>query len=109
MTINLLARRNLSGNLQRYVAYFFSCVFAVTIFFIYAQFIFHPDVVSGDIRAGEAVRRGMMAAQIIIVLFSMFFLLLIPTLLFFTSPCQGIRAPVPFRNEQSAASQADLL
>ncbi len=74
MSIYLLARRNLSGHLQRYAAYFFSCVFSVTIFFIYAQFIYHPDVTGGTIPAGEAVRQGMIAAQVIIIIFSFFFL-----------------------------------
>ncbi len=60
---------------------FFSCVFAVTIFFIYAQFIFHPDVVSGDIRAGEAVRRDDGRSNYYCFIFNVF-LLLIPTLLF---------------------------
>ncbi|MFB4159327.1 FtsX-like permease family protein [Geomicrobium sp. JSM 1781026] len=74
MTLRLLARRNITGNAQRYAAYFLSCVFAVSIFFIYAQFIFHPDVMSGDIRSADAVRTGMIMAQVIIVLFSIFFI-----------------------------------
>ncbi|AXF57073.1 ABC transporter permease [Salicibibacter kimchii] len=74
MNIRHLARKNLTGNAQRYAAYFISCVFAVSIFFIYAQFILHPDVMYGDIQAGDAVRSGMISAQVIIVIFSVFFI-----------------------------------
>ncbi|EZH65371.1 hypothetical protein DH09_17220 [Bacillaceae bacterium JMAK1] len=74
MTITRLARKNLTGHAQRYAAYFLSCVFAVSVFFIYAQFVFHPDVVNGDIRGGDAVRTGMIMAQVIIILFSIFFI-----------------------------------
>ncbi|GAJ98851.1 hypothetical protein [Geomicrobium sp. JCM 19055] len=59
MTITKLARKNLTGHAQRYAAYFLSCVFAVSVFFIYAQFVFHPEVMDGDIRGGDAVRTGM--------------------------------------------------
>ncbi|QDI92239.1 ABC transporter permease [Salicibibacter halophilus] len=74
MNIRHLARKNLTGNAQRYAAYFISCVFAVSIFFIYAQFILHPDVMTGDIQGGDTVRQGMIAAQVIIVIFSVFFI-----------------------------------
>ncbi|SDJ23153.1 ABC transporter permease [Natribacillus halophilus] len=74
MNIRRLARRNLTGNAQQYAAYFLSCVFAVSIFFIYAQFILHPDVMSRDIRGGDTVRSGMISAQVIIVIFSVFFI-----------------------------------
>ncbi|WP_059104524.1 FtsX-like permease family protein [Shouchella shacheensis] len=74
MNIRTLARRNVTGNAQRYAAYFLSCVFAVTVFFIYAQFVFHPDVQSGYIPSGDTVRGGMIAAQVIIVMFSVFFI-----------------------------------
>ncbi|QQK78960.1 ABC transporter permease [Salicibibacter cibi] len=74
MNIRRLARKNLTGNAQQYAAYFLSCVFAVSIFFIYAQFILHPEVMSGDIQAGDSVRSGMIAAQVIIVIFSVFFI-----------------------------------
>lgn len=49
MNIRLLAKRNIQGNAQRYLAYFFSIVLSVSIFFIYASFIFHPDVVHANI------------------------------------------------------------
>lgn len=74
MNISTLARRNLTGHFQRYLAYFLSCSFAVAVFFTYASFIKHPDVVNGNIPAADLVRVGMTAAQIIIVVFSFFFI-----------------------------------
>ncbi|WZY00010.1 ABC transporter permease [Bacillus sp. FSL W7-1360] len=74
MNLRTLARRNVTGHAQRYAAYFISCVFAVTVFFLYAQFIYHPDVANGEIRGGSNVRAGMIAAQWMIVLFSVFFI-----------------------------------
>lgn len=32
MNLRTIARKNILGNLQRYVAYFLSCVFAVSVF-----------------------------------------------------------------------------
>ncbi|GIN12167.1 putative ABC transporter permease YvcS [Shouchella clausii] len=72
MNLRTLARRNITGNAQRYAAYFLSCVFTVMIFFIYAQFIFHPDIAEESIH--QVVKNGMVAAQVIIVLFSIFFI-----------------------------------
>jgi len=45
------------------------------IFFIYAAFIFHPDVEQGHIHAAKGVRSGMMFCEYIIVIFSFFFIL----------------------------------
>lgn len=72
MNLRTLARRNITGNAQRYAAYFLSCVFTVMIFFIYAQFIFHPDIAEESMH--QVVKNGMVAAQVIIVLFSIFFI-----------------------------------
>ncbi|PAF09566.1 hypothetical protein CHH65_10770 [Shouchella clausii] len=72
MNLRTLARRNITGHAQRYAAYFLSCVFTVMIFFIYAQFIFHPDVAEESMH--QVVKNGMVAAQVIIVLFSIFFI-----------------------------------
>ncbi|WP_054709631.1 ABC transporter permease [Bacillus sp. JCM 19041] len=72
MNLRILARKNVTGNAQRYAAYFLSCVFTVMICFIYAQFIFHPEVRDGELH--NAIRNGMVAAQFIIVLFAIFFI-----------------------------------
>ncbi|ULM98772.1 ABC transporter permease [Peribacillus frigoritolerans] len=74
MNIRLLAKRNIQGNAQRYLAYFFSIVLSVSIFFIYASFIFHPDVVHADIPGGKLISRGLIAAEIVIIIFSVFFI-----------------------------------
>ncbi|MGM0890489.1 MAG: hypothetical protein ACQEW5_27000 [Bacillota bacterium] len=72
MNIRLLAKRNIQGNAQRYLAYFFSIVLSVSIFFIYASFIFHPDMVHANIPGGQLISRGLIAAEIVIIIFSVF-------------------------------------
>ncbi|MCK1983809.1 MULTISPECIES: FtsX-like permease family protein [Peribacillus] len=74
MNIRLLAKRNIQGNAQRYLAYFFSIVLSVSIFFIYASFIFHPDVVQANIPGGQLISKGLIAAEIVIIIFSVFFI-----------------------------------
>ncbi|MGW6299393.1 FtsX-like permease family protein [Peribacillus butanolivorans] len=74
MNLRHLAKRNIQGNTQRYLAYFFSIVFSVSIFFIYASFIFHPDVVNVNISGGQIVRVALIAAEIVIIVFSVFFI-----------------------------------
>ncbi|MGG3480627.1 ABC transporter permease [Peribacillus frigoritolerans] len=74
MNTRLLAKRNIQGNAQRYLAYFFSIVLSVSIFFIYASFIFHPDVVHANIPGGQLISRGLIAAEIVIIIFSVFFI-----------------------------------
>ncbi|MBB3868909.1 FtsX-like permease family protein [Parageobacillus toebii NBRC 107807] len=72
MTFRQFALHNVRRNFSRYAAYFLSSTFAVTVFFMYAAFIFHPDVVNGTIR--PSVRRGIFAAEVIVFLFSVFFI-----------------------------------
>ncbi|MED3687333.1 ABC transporter permease [Peribacillus butanolivorans] len=74
MNLRHLAKRNIQGNTQRYLAYFFSIVFSVSIFFIYASFIFHPEVVNANISGGQIVRVALIAAEIVIIVFSVFFI-----------------------------------
>ncbi|GAA3410256.1 ABC transporter permease [Paenibacillus hodogayensis] len=75
MTLRTLARSNVKGNWNRYIAFFLSSTFSVMIFFIYAAFLFHPDVISGEIRAADKVRYGMVLCEYIIIIFSFFFVL----------------------------------
>ncbi|GFN34074.1 ABC transporter permease [Paenibacillus xylaniclasticus] len=75
MNFRQFAIKNVPGNWHQYVAYFLSSVFSVMIFFIYAAFIFHPDVVNGHIHAAKGVRSGMMFCEYIIVIFSFVFVL----------------------------------
>ncbi|PWV92082.1 putative ABC transport system permease protein [Paenibacillus cellulosilyticus] len=75
MNFRQFAIKNVRGNWHQYIAYFLSSVFSVMIFFIYAAFIFHPDVMNGHIYAAKGVRTGMMFCEYIIVIFSFFFIL----------------------------------
>ncbi|MCY9514765.1 ABC transporter permease [Paenibacillus apiarius] len=75
MTFRRLATSNVRGSWHRYSAYFLSSVVAVMIFFVYAAFIYHPDVVNGNIRGGDTVRKMMVACEYLIIIFSFFFTL----------------------------------
>lgn len=73
MTFPQLAFRNIRGHWHRYTAYYFSTALTVLIFFVYADFIFHPDVVQGTMH--EGVRRGLILCEVIIIIFAFFFML----------------------------------
>lgn len=75
MTFRSLALSNVRGNWRAYSAFFLSSVFSVMIFYIYASFIYHPDVVSGMILQAEKVRRGMVFCLYLIIVFSFMFIL----------------------------------
>ena len=75
MKLRDLAWSNVRGNARRYAAFFLSSAFTAAIFFLYAQFILHPDVVQGRLRAAAYVRRGMIACEYIIAVFAFFFVL----------------------------------
>lgn len=77
MKLSNIAMKNVKGNLYRYIMYCLSNAFAVTAFFIFANFVFHPavDVRTADghpvVRMGAA--NGMIISQVIIVIFSILF------------------------------------
>ncbi|WP_025640868.1 ABC transporter permease [Schnuerera ultunensis] len=77
MKLSNMAVKNVKGNLYRYIMYCLSNAFAVTAFFIFANFVFHPavDVRTADghpvVRMGAA--NGMIISQVIIVIFSILF------------------------------------
>jgi putative ABC transport system permease protein len=75
MTFRQFAAKNVRGNWRQYIAYFLSSTFTVMIFFIYASFILHPDVVNGQIRGGMVARQGLIGAEYVIAVFSFFFVL----------------------------------
>ncbi len=75
MTFRQLALSNIRGSAQRYAAFFMSSVFSVLLFFLYAQFIFHPDVTGGYVYGGSGVRNGMIACEVLIIVFSFVFVL----------------------------------
>ncbi|NLL70731.1 MAG: ABC transporter permease [Epulopiscium sp.] len=79
MRISNIAIKNIKGNLYRYIMYYLSNSFAVSVFFIFASFVFHP-VIKSDIDSGKSaiyagVVSGMIACQVIIVAFSILFVI----------------------------------
>jgi putative ABC transport system permease protein len=73
MTFPQFVFRNIVRNKRTYAAYFLSSAFSVMIFFVYALFIFHPGIQGGI--TNSAVIQLMTAAEIIMYLFSFFFVL----------------------------------
>jgi putative ABC transport system permease protein len=73
MTFRQFAFRNVIRNKRTYAAYFLSSAFSVMIFFVYALFIFHPEIKEG-VNAVVAVQL-MVAAEVIMYLFSFLFVL----------------------------------
>ncbi|MBM7586133.1 putative ABC transport system permease protein [Bacillus pakistanensis] len=73
MTFPQFVFRNVVRNKRTYAAYFFSSAFSVMIFFVYALFIFHPGIQGGITNA--AVIQLMIAAEVIMYLFSFFYVL----------------------------------
>ncbi|CAI6020987.1 ABC transporter permease [Cohnella sp. JJ-181] len=75
MTFRSLALSNVRGNWRAYSAFLLSSIFSVLIFYLYAAFLFHPDVRSGEIRGAAQVKQGMLACEFLIMIFSFFFVL----------------------------------
>ena len=74
MKISNMAVKNVRGNLYRYIMYCLSNAFAVTAFFIFANFVFHPsiDFNSDGVHAVASMgaANGMKISQVIIIIFS---------------------------------------
>ncbi|NLW17101.1 MAG: ABC transporter permease, partial [Firmicutes bacterium] len=77
MTLRHLAISNIKGNWHRYLAFFLSCTFSVFVFYLFLSFILHPAFTHGRYIGGtkEAVQRGMLAAEVVILIFSFIFIL----------------------------------
>ncbi|WP_158299560.1 FtsX-like permease family protein [Paenibacillus antri] len=75
MTFRALAIRNVRGGWRRYAAFLLSSSAAVMIAYLFASFVAHPDVRSGDIIGGAAVAQGLIACVYLIAVFSFFFVL----------------------------------
>ncbi|HEY4601419.1 MAG TPA: ABC transporter permease [Cerasibacillus sp.] len=73
MTFRQFALHNVFRNKRLYVAYFFSSMFAVMVFFTFANFAFHPAFQEGDMPS--SAMKGMLVAGGIIYVFSFFFIL----------------------------------
>ena len=73
MTFPQFVYRNVVRNKRTYAAYFLSSAFSVMIFFIYALFIFHPDIKKAVTSVLAA--QLMTAAEVIMYVFSFLFVL----------------------------------
>lgn len=70
MSFRLLAWNNLKRNARAYVPYYLSSSLMITIFFVYAVFIFHPDV--SNVITAANVKKGLQVADLLIFVFSFF-------------------------------------
>ncbi|WP_256757621.1 ABC transporter permease [Cohnella sp. WQ 127256] len=73
MTFRQFAFNNVLRNKRTYAAYFLSSAFSVMVFFVYAVFAFHPALGSGGIK--KQITSGMQFAEVLIYVFSFFFVL----------------------------------
>ncbi|NFA59885.1 ABC transporter permease [Clostridium sporogenes] len=76
MTINNIAIKNIKGNLNKYAMYYLSNVIVVTIFFIFANFIYNPGVSSSNISdktISDAASRLMYLCEFVIIIFTFIF------------------------------------
>jgi putative ABC transport system permease protein len=72
VTFRQFAYRNVFRNFRNYAAFFMASFFSVFVFFLYSMLMFHPEMENGFI--GEVSIVGMVIAEIILVLFSWFFI-----------------------------------
>lgn len=72
MTFLQFAYRNVFRNFRNYAAFFMASFFSVLVFFIYSMLMFHPEIERGFL--GEVSIAGMVFAEIVLVLFSWFFI-----------------------------------
>ncbi|MCX2826770.1 ABC transporter permease [Bacillus pseudomycoides] len=75
MNFRQLALNNVKGNWRNYKAFLISSCLSILVFFMYASFIYHPDVVSGNISMKTMVTKGLESMNYIIVIFSALFIL----------------------------------
>ncbi|MED4652416.1 ABC transporter permease [Bacillus pseudomycoides] len=75
MNFRQLALNNVKGNWRNYRAFLISSCLSILVFFMYASFIYHPDVVSGNISMKTMVTKGLESMNYIIVIFSALFIL----------------------------------
>ena len=72
MNLRTLAYKNVKYHLDRYVAYFFSCTFAVWLFFQYLSLLLHP-IMKEEVVPDQFVTL-MYLVQLMILLFSFLFI-----------------------------------
>ncbi|HGH7177951.1 ABC transporter permease [Bacillus luti] len=75
MNFRQLALNNVKGNWRNYKAFLISSCLSIVVFFMYASFIYHPDVVSGNISMRDMISKGLESMNYIVVIFSALFIL----------------------------------
>ncbi|WP_347298356.1 ABC transporter permease [Dolosigranulum savutiense] len=70
MTLGKFAFKNIKERLEHYMGYWLSCVTTVFIFFIFSMNQYHPELNQGP----GAIATIMQAAQLIVLIFAIFFL-----------------------------------
>lgn len=76
MTIGNIAIKNIKGNLNKYVMYCVSNVIVVTIFFIFANFIFSTNsgsLTTSDMQMGQLAKALMYLCEFVIIIFTFIF------------------------------------
>ena len=76
MTIRNIAIKNIKGNLNKYVMYYLSNVIVVTIFFIFANFIFNSSIsIANDNNSnmGSIASKIMYLCEFVILIFTLIF------------------------------------
>ncbi|MEH7462943.1 ABC transporter permease [Bacillus thuringiensis] len=75
MNFRQLAFNNVKGNWRNYKAFLISSCLSIFVFFMYASFIYHPDVVNGNVSEKMRVEKGLETCNYIVILFSALFIL----------------------------------
>ena len=75
MTFAQLALANVRGSWMRYAAFFLSSTFSVLLFYLYAQFVFHPDLATGQLYGGDMTRTVLAVCMVLVALFAFLFVL----------------------------------
>lgn len=75
MDFRRFAYNNIVRNFRAYLAYFFSSVFSIMIFFVFAVSMFHPIITESGIQNGSTAFMALMVSELIILIFSLLFIL----------------------------------
>ncbi|MDQ0174637.1 ABC transporter permease [Bacillus chungangensis] len=73
MTFRQLVIKNIKGNFQRYSSYLLSSAFTVFIFYLFAAFLFHPEVRNQNIH--PIITILLIGCELVILFFTIFFVL----------------------------------
>ncbi|PFK30100.1 ABC transporter permease [Bacillus cereus] len=75
MNFRQLALNNVKGNWRNYKAFLISSCLSIVVFFMYTSFIYHPDIVNGNISMKMMITKGLESMNYIVVIFSALFIL----------------------------------